>query len=252
MAQIALDFSIEGTFQSLTKSARSGDVVLSKEMLAVLKTVAGLSCSEKKRFVCEVARGAAVDLEGILQMMKREDGRVEGDNCDADLAKFVDSLSVHSMTIEAGSLYLNVSDGGVADRFRSLEKISRSAVCAALFSTVCDKSERKFIDSLLASRAEWREFPSYKRIVPARVADAKMMDAFTVKLPKSMSNARFKATARSLASNLHFLQRQANCSMASWILYFDGNWLNPLKLGSPSGLGEALERTGWESKEDGC
>lgn len=137
---IALDFSTMGTFQSLTRkdrngSARSGDVVLSKEMLALLKTVAGLSCNEKKRFVCEVASGAAVDREDILQM-KREDGRVEGDHCDAELIKFVDSLSVHSMTIEAGSLYLNVSDSGVRSISFFRKSFSISGLCCAVFEGV--------------------------------------------------------------------------------------------------------------------
>jgi hypothetical protein len=130
--------------------------------------------------------------------------------------------------------------------------VSRSVFCAALFSKACDVIERKYFELAQYGVAglSWRVFPEYARTVP----EFKGGDPFgcvTVRLPPSMSNREFKATARSLASNLHFLQRRAKCDARSWILYFaEKQALKPKLLNNPNGLKEALLQEGWREEDD--
>jgi hypothetical protein len=183
--------------------------------------------------------------------ISEDDNREETEEITA-LRDFVET--VHTLTVEVGSAHLWFADSSKADEFRELSIESKSVVCAAVFAAVRPPELRKgfAVPVVTFGDLHWRELPPLSLVEVPKVAPSEQFASKTVRLPKTMANFRLRATARSLASHLHLLQRRAECVADSWILYISGTLLDPTKkLIKAKGLPESLEKEGW-TKEKGC
>lgn len=258
---VACDLVVSGTPHSLTKRVKDGEpagpVALScsqaLQALAFARRVAQLSADARLAYVARVARGPVEEM-WVDDMAKVDIAFSAIEEPDKELLDFLKQMAPASVTVEVGSMAWRFSDERTAHRFRSLDTLSRSVLCAALFDALVPPLARKLSDVLPEGGVEhthWAEFPDVE--VPSNMGSwdcdaSRGVGCHTVPLAPAMNGRPLRAAARSLASHLHFLLRRLNVRGRVWILHISKTGrLQPSKLDSNNlhGLDKALENDGW-------